>query len=386
MKARITKRFLDSVKAPSGGRLRVFDVTMTGFGVTIRPSGRKTFFILYGPETSRRQFSLGTYGALTVSQARELARRHLARIVEGADPAEDKRSEQPSPSVSDWVEEYMDEVRRRKKHPQHDAHYLGLVVKRWGRRRLDRLTRREVKAEMRAMSKRGHPTANRWLASVRACLETAKRDGLIAENPAMGIRPFREAPPRSRVLSDDEFRRVLTAITALECPSVRLAFNLLLDTGARKSEVLRARWSDLDLEGGLWRIPSPKSGRPQVIPLHESTVARLKAAPRESLWVIPGKDPSRPRADLRRPWDRIRREAQLEGVNIHDLRRTFGLHVARDAGLHVASKMLRHSDVRVTERVYVPLGMDSLRAAMEKTHQRRGRLSSEACGETDPQS
>ena len=143
MKARITKRFLDSVKAPSGGRLRVFDVTMTGFGVTIRPSGRKTFFILYGPETSRRQFSLGTYGALTVSQARELARRHLARIVEGADPAEDKRSEELAPTVSDWVEEYMDEVRRRKKHPQHDAHYLGLVVKRWGRRRLDRLTHRE---------------------------------------------------------------------------------------------------------------------------------------------------------------------------------------------------------------------------------------------------
>ena len=186
----------------------------------------------------------------------------------------------------------------------------------------------------------------------------------------------RENPPRSRVLSDAEFLRVLKAIEGLRNLHVRLAFNLLLDTGARKSEVLRARWDDIDLEGRLWRIPSPKSNRPQVIPLHESTVTRLKAAQRNGPWLVPGRTPERPKVDLKRSWAQIRREAKLDGVNIHDLRRTFGLHIARDAGLHIASKMLRHSDVRVTEQVYVPLGLDSLREAMEKTHRRRGRMAS----------
>ena len=287
---------------------------------------------------------------------------------------EERLARRQMPTVAQWVEEYMLEVCRRKKQPRHDRRYLGMLTKKWGRRQVDQLTRRELKAEMEVMAERGHTTANRWLASVRSCLETAKRDGLISENPAMGVRLFREAPPRSWVLSDAEFLRVLEAIEGLANPDLQLAFNVLLDTGARKSEVLRAQWKDIDLEGRLWRIPSPKSGRPQVIPLHESTVERLRAAKRNGPWLVPGRNPERPRADLKRPWDQIRREAKLEGVTIHDLRRTFGLHIARDAGLHIASKMLRHSDVRVTEQVYVPLGLDSLRAAMEKTHRRRGRM------------
>ena len=48
------------------------------------------------------------------------------------------------------------------------------------------------------------------------------------------------------------------------------------------------------------------------------------------------------------------------------MRRTFGLHVAKAAGLHVASKLLRHGDVRITEKVYAPLGLDDLRTALEK--------------------
>ena len=93
------------------------------------------------------------------------------------------------------------------------------------------------------------------LASVRA-----------GKNPAMGIRNFREAPPRARVLSDAEFARVVEAFEAIPDPHVRAAFVLLLDTGARKSEALCARWEDFDLEAGIWRIPSPKAGRPQVVP------------------------------------------------------------------------------------------------------------------------
>lgn len=74
----------------------------------------------------------------------------------------------------------------------------------------------------------------------------------------------------------------------------------------------------------------------------------------------------RPRPDLKGPWDRLRAAAQLEDVRIHDIRRSFGLEIARKAGLHVASKLLRHSSVKVTEQVYAPLGIDELRDAVEK--------------------
>jgi integrase len=83
-------------------------------------------------------------------------------------------------------------------------------------------------------------------------------------------------------------------------------------------------------------------------------------------YVIPGRDPQRPRSDLKRPWNKVKEKANIPDVRIHDVRRTYGLAVARRAGLHVAQKALRHSDIRVTERVYAPLGLDDLRESLEK--------------------
>ena len=184
----------------------------------------------------------------------------------------------------------------------------------------------------------------------------------------MKIKPLPEAEPRKRVLSDDEMRRFLTALSNEQDPYVRAAFQLLLDTGARNSEVLGAKWEDfeMDTSSPLWRIPSPKAGRPQVIPLLAATTAMLQRLPQLGPYVIPGRNPSKPRYDLKRPWERLKRNAELGDVHIHDIRRTFGLHIARTAGVHIASKLLRHSDVRVTERVYAPLDLEDLREHLER--------------------
>ena len=77
------------------------------------------------------------------------------------------------------------------------------------------------------------------------------------------------------------------------------------------------------------------------------------------------------RSDLERPWYAIREATDLMDVNIHDVRRTFGPRVSQQAGLHVASKLLRHSDIRVTERVYAPLGIDELLVAMGEAQEQR---------------
>lgn len=374
MKARITKRMLDSIKTPATGRKKVYDESLTGFGVVVYGSGRKSFFVEYGPARRRRRMTLGQYGALTVNQARTLAKEKLGEIVKGHDPLDDRQEQRRIPTLGEWADEYLEGVRRRKKQPRHDERYLEMAKDRWGSRSLDQITRREVQAAMEAVAERGHTTANRWLASVRACFQAALRNGLIKDNPAMGIRNYREGAPRSRVLTDAEFSRVVEAISQLNNPHVQTAFVMLMDTGARKSEVLRAKWEDIDLSAGIWRIPSPKAGHPQVVPLTEHTTRYLKQAQRLGPWLVPGRDPSRHRVDLKRAWDRVRSEAELEDVTIHDLRRTFGLHIARRAGLHIASKLLRHSDIRVTERVYVPLGIEAMREAAAEALRERGEV------------
>lgn len=396
MNAHITKRLVDSLKPSTCDRIKVYDDDLSGFGVIVYPSGSKSFFLEYGPAKGRRRMSLGAYGPLTVEAARAAALAKLADLATGVDPLDVKEAKAAIPTFGAWRDSYLEIVRRTKKQPRHDEQYLrpnheprkhaakkkdgapehpiAIVIGRWSRRPIDQISRQDVQAAMLAIAERGHTTANRWLASVRACFAHAVKHGVIRDNPATTIDPFREAPPRARVLSDAEFSRVVALFDALPDPFERAAFVVLMDTGARKSEVLHARWEDFDLEGGLWRIPSPKAGRPQVVPLAEGTVAFLRQTERLGPWLVPGKNPTNHRKDLRNSWDAIREEAAIPDVTIHDLRRTFGLHVARRAGLHIASKLLRHSDIRVTEAVYAPLGMDELRAATNSNARERGKV------------
>jgi integrase len=270
----------------------------------------------------------------------------------------------------------MVDVKRRKKAPREDERFLTRARKLWERRPLNSITVEDVRKGMAAESADDHPVrGNRWLASVRACLATAWRSDIIASNPAARVRLNRENPPRARVLSDDELKRVVGAINANKDPFPRTALLMLITTGARLSEVLRARWEDVDLDAATWRIPSPKAGTPQIVPLHIGTVDLLRSLPHTTgPWIIPGRNPQKRRADLKKPWAEVKKASKVTDITIHDLRRTFGLTAARAAGLHVASKLLRHSAVSVTERVYAPLGLDDLRAGLDKVADARANV------------
>jgi len=379
------------------GGLQVRDSMRQGFGCTVYPTGRIVFWCRYGPRHRRRWHRIGEWGKITLTDAKEEAKDILAQADLGEDPVLEMRRDRQIPLFKDWVADYLKGVQERKKRPEEDERYLGRAVERWGPLPLDEITSSDVEAAMQDQlesvrakleeaeakhaekEKRdpqplpetaGRATANRYLASVAACLQLAWRRAIIRENPAARVRAFREADARSRVLTDKEMAKVLEALEAEGDPFVRAAFKLLIETGARRSEVLRAKWDDIDLEQGLWRIPSTKAGRPQVQPLLDSTIALLTGLDRTtSPFVIAGRFPDRPRADLKKAWERIREAAGIPDVRIHDLRRTFGLKVAKTAGLHAASKLLRHTTVRETERVYAPLGIDDLREALKKAHE-----------------
>lgn len=374
MKAKITKRLLDGLTPPEGDRTIVHDTMLPGFRAVKHASGVVSFLVVYGPRTCRRKLTLGQLGPLTVEKARDLAKARLGDVAQGRDPAEEMKQRRATPTFKAWVAEYLPEVEQRKKSASDDKRYLEWAAESW-RKAINKVSVNDVRHLVEKRRKDHGPiSANRFLASVRTCLQAAWRAGWVLDNPAMKVQLLPENEPRARVLSDEELKAVLDALEALTDPWVRLAFDMLLSTGARKSEVLRARWEDIDLEHALWRIPSPKAGKPQVVPLPKTTVARLQNTPRVGEWVIPGRKEGKPRDDLRKPWLAVRKAAGVEDVTIHDLRRTYGLHVARTAGLHVASKLLRHSTVRITEQVYAPLGIDELRAATEKVARKRAKV------------
>ncbi len=385
----------DTIKDLSTDDPRGYDVadeSLKGFYARVLPK-RIIFFIRYGGRGERRRKVIGEFGTITLDEARKLAKPYLAKATLGL-PLEEKSKD--TTTFGSWADTYLENVKKRKKRPDADEMYIKRAKKLWKRRRLDDIevseisgamaneaeaARARLESQAAAAVKKGrqprpipptagHATANRWLAALRACLSAAVKAKLIKDNPAKAVEPYREAEPRDRVLSDEEMKALLDAIAAEKDKFLRCAFRLLIETGARRSEVLRAKWSDFDLDAKEWTIPSPKSGRKQVLPLTDSTVALLSNTPHMagSPWLVPGKNPEHHRHDLRKPWERLCEKAKLEGVHIHDIRRSFGLRVARKAGLHVASRLLRHSSVLVTERVYAPLGLDELRSALDKAN------------------
>jgi integrase len=375
---KLTKRTIDALPPATNSRgEKHYDTELRGFGLASYPTGRKSFFIEYGPRGKRRRMILGPYGALTPDEARTMARDKLASVFHGRDPLADRDARRQVPTFREWTDEYVEEIKRRKKSWKQDRSHMARTCKRWGSRPLNQISVDDVRRMMTAYSEgHGKIAANRWLACVRASLNVAWRSDLIPTNPAARVQSNRENPPRNRVLDEKEMARVVQAIHDLDDPFARSALLLLIATGTRRTEVLSARWEDFDLRGATWRIPRPKAGHPQVVPLSEDTVELLRGMPREldSPWLVPGVGHDGHRSDLKRAWATVLEKAEVENVHIHDLRRTFGLAVARTAGLHVASKLLRHSTVTVTEKVYAPLGLDDLRAGLEKSAEARPKV------------
>ncbi|MCK6683125.1 MAG: site-specific integrase [Thermoanaerobaculia bacterium] len=374
---KLTKSRVDSLP-PAPDRLHpvwTADSELKGFFVAVYHTGQKVFFVRYWTGKSRRLVRVGRYGEtdsrgpVTVESARQRAREILAQHELGGDPAGDRQKARGMLTFKQWAERYLERVALEKKSPREDRRFVPMAVKRWGSRPLASITPEDV-LRLRQTMERTPTQANRLVASIRACFSAAVRSGIITLNPARSIRPFKENPPRARVISAEEMERLLVAIEEEEDAFGKAALKILILTGARGKELLRAKWADVDLDAGIWRIPSPKAGHPQVVPIDANVIAILKALPRlaESPFIIPGLRANQPRYDVRGPWERAKQRAGLadSDLHVHDIRRTFGLAVARQAGLHIASKLLRHSSTKITEQVYAPLGLDDLREALTR--------------------
>ncbi|MEO1985204.1 MAG: site-specific integrase [Martelella sp.] len=97
--------------------------------------------------------------------------------------------------------------------------------------------------------------------------------------------------------------------------------------------------------------------------LSDQAISILKDLPRDCRFVFPGKDGTKPRADLKKPWAAVTRHAELNGLRIHDLRHSFASFAAASGvSLQAIGKLLGHKSIKSTER-YAHLAEDPLRNA-----------------------
>src|SRR5215218_4062216 len=145
---RISKRAVDTLMVTDKEHC-LWDSDLLGFGVRVRPSGAKTYILRYRAGSGRtaltRRVTLGSVGKLTPDQERELARKMLATVAHGGDPAADRAKDRIALTLEELAERYLQDEANRKRKPSTAklySHYLRFhVVPRLGSRRAHTITR-----------------------------------------------------------------------------------------------------------------------------------------------------------------------------------------------------------------------------------------------------
>ncbi len=109
--ARLTKRTVEALKPDKGRDIFRWDSELRGFGVRVKPTGTKTFVIQYRNQEARtRRCVIGKYGVLTVEQARDIAKRKLAAVIDGSDPSAERHSVRTGLTIADVCDWYLAEA------------------------------------------------------------------------------------------------------------------------------------------------------------------------------------------------------------------------------------------------------------------------------------
>jgi len=421
----LTKRDVDRVAYdPTGPTTQITydEGGVPGFGVRVHPTGRKSFVVWYRTGTGRaRMFTLGLYGVLTLDQARKKARAELARVVEGADPVEERRADRNGTTVKDLAATYMERHGNGKKSWREDQRRLDQhVLPAFGSRHVADVRRADVAQLHNAIGREKPYEANRVLALISVLFSKAEEWGFLPEgspNPARKVQRFTERS-RDVFVTRAQMPALASAIDAEENPYVRAAFKMYLLTGFRRSELLGLRWKDVDLQAGRIRLGDTKAGRPHTLPLSTPAIAILQDLPRMlgTPYVFAGQRRGRPIGNIGSAWKRIRarfwlathpdEEARLtaqakadvratkqahkhasdrqemvdsrllalarerskgpDAIRLHDLRRTVGSWLAMSGvSLRFIAGILNQTSLPTTQ-TYARLTDDAPRAALEE--------------------
>jgi integrase len=354
-------------------RKEVPDGKVSGLYLVLQPSGARSWAVRFRVAGQPRKLTLGPYPAMDLANARRRAQEALGELAGGRDPAAAKKAARAAVRAErDAEDNRLDRVA---------ASYLDRYVKRevgaaWGKE-IERLFRIEILPKLGAkhigavkksdvldlldaIVDRGSPiTANRTFAVLRQIFNWAVDRDLIKVSPMPRSAPAPETK-RDRVLNDDEITLVWRAFDSAGWPFGPIG-KLLLLTGSRRDEIAEGRWGEIDLDAGIWTIPSTRTKNDEVheIPLSDTAVDIIKGLPRIAgkpgfIFTTTGQSPVSGFSKAKRSIDaavlemlRHDRGEDAEAIphwTLHDLRRTVATNLQKlGVRLEVTEAVLNHT-------------------------------------------
>ena len=369
VKIPFTKAALHGLVLPEHGRRYHYDTKAAGLAICATATGTRTFYFVKKIDGRPVRVRIGTFPDLSVENARNAAKQLTLAVARGEDPQADKRARRTETTLGELWDYWMaSHAGPHKKSASTDRQRWNAYLSRWSNRRLSTVKQADVRT-LHLQMKATPYVANRMVALLRAMYNVAPEIGYKGDNPARGIKKYREAS-RDRFLMPDELPAFFQALDSEPNLIMRTFFLVALLTGARRSNVCAMQWSEIDLPTATWRIPDTKRGEPQVVPLLPAALDALLAIREQSVdgWVFPARN-RRGHAcphlsDPMPAWRRLLKRAGLKGLRIHDLRRTAGSYMAiTGTALQIIGKALGHTQQQTTA-IYSRLTNESVRVAM----------------------
>jgi integrase len=358
---------------PRATRYEAPDGRVHGLFLIIQPSNARSWAVRYRFQGKPTKHTLGTYPALDLPTARNLALKALGEVAGGKDPHGEKLAQRAAmkaraASTDDLVENICAEFisKYASKHTRDWRETERLLAKNvipsWAGRRIGDIQKKDVVRLMDQIAERGPVTANRTYAQIRKMINWAISRSIVESNPCTGITRAPEIE-RERVLDPSEIGLVWRAAPELSGP-YRAIVQMLILTGQRRDEVAGLQWSELDMKAGTWTLPAARSKnrREHVIPLTKEAAQIIDHQPRiEGVPYVFTTGRLQPQgfSIAKRRLDQA--IAHLNGAKpiapwvLHDLRRTVASGLA-ELGIqpHIIEAVLNHRSgiIRGVARVY----------------------------------
>ncbi|HEK2507798.1 tyrosine-type recombinase/integrase [Pseudomonas aeruginosa] len=311
-----------------------------GLYVEIFPTGGVVWRYRYRLNGKYEKLTLGKYPALTLKNARLKRDEAAHQVAMGESPAKKKQQEKVAgaedATVAEFAERFFKDIQSRdRKNVTMPRRYLEKdILPHIGGKPIRDITAEDVRSVIWRKKEQGFDAAAGQVRGLlKRMLDYALTCGLIQANPVMAL-PMRHvyrAAARDRALTPDEIRQFLRAMqTSNIRRQFKIAFQLILMTLVRKSELMLAQWKDVHLDEGEWHIPveNSKTGKPHIVYLStqaQTLFKELKPLASSSDWVLPG------RGSLTKPFAsnalnqalKVSLQGQeIPAFTIHDLRRT----------------------------------------------------------------
>ena len=285
-----------------------------GLYLWVYADGRKYWRFRYWQAGKEKSLSLGVYPATNLKAARKRREAERHRLDSNLDPSAERQAEKVRTKIAvansfeavarewyakqakHWVPGHADDVLRRLE---------SNAFPKMGRRPISQIDAPELLAALRPMEERGaHDLAHRVLQVCGQVFRYGIATGRCSRNLAADLRgaltPHKKK--HQAAVRPEEFPSLLRAIAGYEKigdKQTRLALELLALTFTRTNELIGARWSEFDMDAGIWVVPAErmKMKTEHLVPLSPPAVAilaELKETGGGSRFVFPGRNRDKP--------------------------------------------------------------------------------------------